>query len=161
GYVKVLDFGLARLVDRRGPTPLASFVGTPGYMAPEQIRGEAVDAPGDVFAVGIVLSELLAGKHPFAAGSVAETMRAIVSRPAPGPRGPTRAAAPCLDALVERMLARSGAPRRTIAEVAGELKERPEPGRSRRWPRLALAAGLLAAVGLLATRLAPPGGTTA
>jgi serine/threonine-protein kinase len=74
GTIKVLDFGLARELAplATGMTPTitqaGALVGTPGYMAPEQIRGQVLDARTDVFAVGVLLYELAAGVHPFGAG---------------------------------------------------------------------------------------------
>ena len=74
GAIKVLDFGLARETTplATGMTPTitqaGALVGTPGYMAPEQIRGQALDARTDVFAVGVLLYELATGVHPFGAG---------------------------------------------------------------------------------------------
>jgi predicted Ser/Thr protein kinase len=75
GAIKVLDFGLARETTplSTGMTPTitqaGALVGTPGYMAPEQIRGQPLDARTDIFAVGVVLYELASGLHPFGAGS--------------------------------------------------------------------------------------------
>ena len=75
GAIKVLDFGLARETTplATGMTPTitqaGALVGTPGYMAPEQIRGQALDARTDVFAVGVLLYELATGVHPFGAGT--------------------------------------------------------------------------------------------
>ena len=75
GTIKVLDFGLARETTpfATGMTPTitqaGALVGTPGYMAPEQIRGLPLDARTDVFAVGVLLYELASGVHPFGAGT--------------------------------------------------------------------------------------------
>ncbi len=75
GAIKVLDFGLARETAplARGMTPTitqaGALMGTPGYMAPEQIRGQALDARTDVFAIGVLLYELAAGVHPFGVGA--------------------------------------------------------------------------------------------
>ena len=82
GDVKILDFGLARVHDASpaGPT-LASdgaVMGTPAYMSPEQIRGTAVDARTDVFALGVVLYELVAGVSPFAGHDPASTIARIL-----------------------------------------------------------------------------------
>ncbi|HXG54097.1 MAG TPA: serine/threonine-protein kinase [Vicinamibacterales bacterium] len=80
GQVKVLDFGLARMAGRDsepGVTQLAhlteagAVVGTPGYMAPEQLSGGIIDARTDVFAFGVLAAELATGEHPFGASSAA------------------------------------------------------------------------------------------
>ncbi len=85
GYVKLLDFGVARLrpeavrAGATGPATDAGMVmGTIAYMAPEQARGEAVNPEADVFALGVLLYELVTGKHPFAAGSQVGTLHALM-----------------------------------------------------------------------------------
>ena len=64
GRVKVADFGISRL-DSTGSTQAGAIIGTPSYMAPEQCRGDPVDARTDVFSTGVVLFELLSGRRPF------------------------------------------------------------------------------------------------
>jgi hypothetical protein len=98
GVVKILDFGLAHDAanpDRRSaPARLTrdgAILGTPAYMAPEQIRHEAVDARTDLFALGVVLYELASGTHPFADATTAATIGRVLERDAPvvdGPIGP-------------------------------------------------------------------------
>jgi serine/threonine protein kinase/TolB-like protein/Tfp pilus assembly protein PilF len=97
GYVKVLDFGLAKLTEQQQPEPDASvptFVGSntdPGivlgtvtYMSPEQARGLKVDGRTDVFSLGIVLYELIAGRAPFIGATPSDVIVAILDRePAP------------------------------------------------------------------------------
>ena len=86
GGVKILDFGLAKLqsalqgsdVDSRH-TVTGVIVGTAGYMAPEQIRGEQVDARADLFALGAMLYEMLAGRHPFRVAGTFETLHAVLT----------------------------------------------------------------------------------
>jgi eukaryotic-like serine/threonine-protein kinase len=89
GHVKVLDFGLARLVGSPlGPAPAETrtqletrdgvVLGTVGYMSPEQVRGVPADHRSDIFSFGIVLYELLAGRRPFGGDSAVETMNAIL-----------------------------------------------------------------------------------
>ncbi|MFW6175736.1 MAG: serine/threonine-protein kinase, partial [Acidobacteriota bacterium] len=65
GPVKVLDFGLASHPGRRRLTRTGLALGTPGFMAPEQLRGERASPATDVWAVGVLLYEMLAGRHPF------------------------------------------------------------------------------------------------
>ena len=86
GVVKILDFGLAKLqMSLEGVPADASrtltgvIVGTAGYMAPEQIRGEHVDARADLFALGVMLYEMLAGRHPFRRSSTFETLHAVLT----------------------------------------------------------------------------------
>jgi serine/threonine protein kinase len=93
GRVKVLDFGLARVeqavraaegttVTDPG-TAIGTVLGTVGYMAPEQVRGQAADARSDIFTLGCLLYEMLAGKRAFARETTTETMAAILKDPAP------------------------------------------------------------------------------
>ena len=110
GAVKILDFGLARSErprseKRTGPadestvTQTGAVVGTPGYMSPEQVRGDVVDARSDIFSVGCVLFELTTGQCPFKRATSAETMTAILNE-AP----PKIDAEPELDRLLRRCL---------------------------------------------------------
>jgi serine/threonine protein kinase/Tol biopolymer transport system component len=87
GIVKILDFGLARIRGAGYGSPeetTAEFtaqglvLGTLSYMSPEQVRGEALDARSDLFSLGTVLYEMLAGRHPFRRSSSAETASAIL-----------------------------------------------------------------------------------
>ncbi len=92
GYVKVLDFGLARLVSSSAElakeiTNNSSFETTPGtllgtirYMSPEQVRGKTVEAHTDIFSLGVVLYELAVGRHPFEADSQVGVLHAILSQ---------------------------------------------------------------------------------
>ena len=91
GGVKILDFGLSKLqsalegLGADGPHTITGvIVGTAGYMAPEQVKGEIVDVRTDLFALGVVLYEMLAGQHPFRQGSTFETLHAVITHdPAP------------------------------------------------------------------------------
>jgi predicted ATPase len=90
GYVKLLDFGLARVQPNpfdhgstrpAAPTPATEpgmILGTIGYMAPEQARGEAAAAEADVFSLGVTLYELVTGRHPFMAASQLGTLHALM-----------------------------------------------------------------------------------
>jgi tRNA A-37 threonylcarbamoyl transferase component Bud32 len=93
-HVKVIDFGLAKLAEPGnqgdekatalpGTQPGAIVGGTPGYAAPEQVEGRAVDARADVFAIGAVLYEMLAGRRAFQKGSTAATLASVLHDPPP------------------------------------------------------------------------------
>ena len=87
GQLKILDFGLAKRVhgeelsDNHATTSPGTVLGTPLYMSPEQALGQDVDARSDLFSTGVVLYELVTGRTPFAGGSFAEVVNAIVNSP--------------------------------------------------------------------------------
>ncbi|XXY46071.1 serine/threonine-protein kinase [Sorangium sp. So ce269] len=121
--VKLLDFGLARGKDAPAVTGAGSLVGTPSYMAPEQVRGAgSPDARTDLFALGAVLFECLTGRAPFTgADTEAVLVKILVERP-PAVRELRPLAPPALEALVARMLSKDPAGRpASAAEVAREL----------------------------------------
>jgi len=78
--VKVMDFGIARVIESN-MTATGSILGTPAYMAPEQVTGQKVDARSDVFSLGVVLFELVTGIRPFPGSTPTEMMFAIVQKP--------------------------------------------------------------------------------
>ncbi|MCA9526004.1 MAG: protein kinase, partial [Myxococcales bacterium] len=88
-FVKVLDFGIAKVTESGGQkletiTQAGAIFGTPQYMAPEQIRGDQVDGRADIYALGVLLYELISGHLPFAAGSVVEMLtKHLTAPPAP------------------------------------------------------------------------------
>ena len=92
GFLKVMDFGIARLVEGRqapvgpGLTAAGSVIGTPEYMAPEQLLGHAVDGRADLYASGIVLFECATGKRLFSGDSFATVLMKQVQDPPPDPR---------------------------------------------------------------------------
>ena len=89
GRVKILDFGIARVKPGADDAPTSAVtepgtvLGTVGYMSPEQVRGEEVEAPSDIFSFGCVLYEMLAARNPFKRGTNAETMAAILKEEPP------------------------------------------------------------------------------
>jgi tetratricopeptide (TPR) repeat protein/tRNA A-37 threonylcarbamoyl transferase component Bud32 len=85
GQYKILDFGVAHLADRSTLTDLSRIVGTLPYMAPEQLRGEGADARTDIYALGVLLYELLVGRPPFTAEEEAALFYEILNREPPDP----------------------------------------------------------------------------
>ena len=117
---KLLDFGVALL---RHEHASAASAGTPAYMAPEQVFGEAVDARADVWAVGVVLFEMLTGRRPFAGRDTTELLRAILEDPAPDVRTLRPDVPPALARTVARALAKSPEQRHaSAAQLAAELR---------------------------------------
>jgi Tol biopolymer transport system component len=113
GRVKILDFGLAKLtrpsdpaVDETRTTP-GAILGTVGYMAPEQVRGEATDERTDLFSLGAVLYEMLTGRRAFDEPSAIDTLSAIVHRDVASLDG----IAPALSRIVLRCLEKQPAER--------------------------------------------------
>ncbi|MRG91217.1 protein kinase domain-containing protein [Polyangium spumosum] len=174
---KLLDFGISKQrSDEASPSTNGAPIGTPAYMSPEQALGELdVDHRTDVWSLGVVLHEMLAGKHPFVApnyqalmtkiaesppapldASVPEVVRVIVSRCLQKNPSERYTDADALAAALEDALARIGPPADVSIERSRALPSLRPPGSpgaadappSRRGP--ALAAALLVAIGLLA-----------
>jgi serine/threonine-protein kinase len=102
GQVKVVDFGIARMEEGEELTRTGAFVGTPAYMSPEQILGERLDGRSDVFSLGVVLYEALAGEKPFSDDSQ-RSVQARILKSAP-PR--LRRRAPGVSRQLERLVMR-------------------------------------------------------
>ncbi len=128
-HLRILDFGLAKLRD--GPAMTAGLaVGTPSYMSPEQSGGGgAIDARTDLYTVGVVLFEILAGRKPFQSENVGEVI--LMHRQVPPPR--LRAVAPAagysreLEAVLDKALAKLPEDRfASAAELAAALEATPE-----------------------------------
>jgi serine/threonine protein kinase len=121
--VKITDFGLARAVDDVGLTQDGVVAGTPEYMAPEQARGEVVDARCDLFSLGSVLYAMCVGHSPFRASTTVALLRQVSDQE---PR-PIRSLNPdipgWLEALIARLMAKNPAARiQSAAEVAALLE---------------------------------------
>jgi len=116
-FVKVVDFGLAKILENDQPSPSSGggaltrpglVCGTPEYMSPEQGRGDALDGRADLYALGVVLFELLAGRVPFVADTATKILLAHLNEPAPDPRSvaPDRSIPEPLALLCLRALAK-------------------------------------------------------
>ena len=108
------DFGLVRLLDSTMHTTAGSVSGTPAYMSPEQARGEKADKRTDIYALGIMLYEMLAGVIPFQADTTFGMLMKHINEPPP----PIKGISPDLQALIDRALAKNPEHR---YETAGDL----------------------------------------
>ncbi|HWE59801.1 MAG TPA: protein kinase [Solirubrobacteraceae bacterium] len=117
GHVKVLDFGIARLTSGTSLTQTAMVIGSAAYLAPELIRGTSADARSDIYAIGCVLYELLAGQPPFT-GELAAAVLHQHNTAAPAPLTRLNPAVPAaLDGLVQSMLAKEPSDRPQDADA--------------------------------------------
>jgi Tol biopolymer transport system component len=164
GRVKVLDFGLAKLVRPEesheavmtltSPGTLPGMVmGTVGYMSPEQVRGEPSDARSDIFSFGAVLYEMLTGKRAFKRETFAETMSAILREEPPelsgtgwqGPPALQRILVRCLEKNVERRFQSASDLAFAIESLSATSTAKivPQPKSRRAWMPWVIAALLL------------------
>lgn len=143
GRVKILDFGLAKLIqhtptdigDTQPPTRTAeprmqttvgAILGTVGYMSPEQVRGEPADARSDIFALGVIVYEMLAGRRPFQRDTSAETMGAILKEEPPELSSDEKKIAPAVERVVYHCLEKNPAERfQSARDLAFDLEALP------------------------------------
>jgi serine/threonine protein kinase/Tol biopolymer transport system component len=118
GRVKILDFGVAKLRNPDDPelsdektmeqdTSPGTVIGTVGYMSPEQVRGQTVDGRSDLFSLGTLLYEMVAGEHPFRGDSPADTMSAILREDPPELLKINPNVTPGLDRVIRHCLEKS------------------------------------------------------
>jgi serine/threonine-protein kinase len=167
GTIKLLDFGIAKrelpiepLDPRTSHTVAGAIFGTVAYMAPEQIKGEAVDARSDLFAVGVVLYEMLSGQHPFRHANSVATLHAILTFEPLDIAAVDERVPPALARIAMRLLEKDPAARfQSAGDLAWSLEQADESvapqargGAARRargawrWPAAAAATVALAAV---------------
>ena len=157
---RVVDFGLARTIDRRrlgddrpdGGVLLSTKMGTPAYMAPEQLRGRALDPRSDQFGFCVALCEALTGRHPFGADRPGATSEQLLARIVDGRRPLGERALPSwLRRIVRRGLAVDPADRWPSMRALVRTLEATPARRRRRW---VVALGLALAIGSSALTIA-------
>lgn len=105
--IKILDFGLARAVADAGLTQSGAIVGTPAYMAPEQARGDQVDARADLFSLGCVMYRMLTGEQPFQRDETMATLMALALNEPPPAHQVNPAVPAALSELVAQLMAKT------------------------------------------------------
>jgi serine/threonine-protein kinase len=143
GSIKVMDFGIARVLGTSRMTRQGNIVGTIEYMSPEAIQGYDVDARSDIYSLGVLLFEMLTGRLPFVADSEFKMMMAQIQQAPP----PPRTFAPHIPLAIEQAIMRSLA-KNPDARFQGVVEFRQALERGLR--------GSTAASGTAATALAPP-----
>ncbi len=125
GRVKLTDFGVARLADSNADrTVPGTMVGTPNYMSPEQIQGQAVGSRADLFAAGVVLYQFLTHQRPFAGNGQWTVQRKILTEDPVPPSVANPEVPPVFDAIVRRALAKNPDQRyQTASEFAAQLRQ--------------------------------------
>ncbi len=117
-HVKVMDFGLAKrflsgeetiaqTITQATETEQGTLIGTLAYMSPEQARGEGIDARSDIFSLGIILQEMIAGNHPFSKASAIETLSSILRDPPPQTQLRPKSINPILAPILRKALAKN------------------------------------------------------
>ena len=120
--VKLTDFGIARIQHEDQLTVAGQVFGTPSYMAPEQVLGRPVDPRTDLFSLGILLYEMLAGRKPFTGDSVPTIINRIINEATP-PITATGTGSPALEAVIQRATAKDPELRfRSAAEMKAALE---------------------------------------
>jgi eukaryotic-like serine/threonine-protein kinase len=171
GHVKILDFGLAKNVGKAVPgkqtsaptvsghTLPGTVMGTVGYMSPEQVRGLSADHRSDIFCLGAVLYEMLAGRRAFSGATAADTMSAILNAEPPELSGSGRKISPALDRIARHCLEKNAEERfqsardlafalESVSQTSGEQSAAAAPRGKLPSAALLGAAALLLGAGL-------------
>lgn len=123
GFVKVLDFGIAKAEGRATQTKAGTVKGKFAYMSPEQCTGEGIDRRTDIFALGIILFELCTSRRLFKRPNAFETYEAIIKGDIPDPTSVSPAVTPQISAVIMKALARKKEDRFPTAEAMQEALE--------------------------------------
>jgi serine/threonine-protein kinase len=120
--LKITDFGIARITDS-SKTKTGMVLGTPSYMSPEQLAGKKVDGRSDLFSLGVMFYQMVTGKLPFRADSMASLMFKITNEEAPDVRSYDTELPDCVADIINKMLTKDADNRyQTGTEIANELK---------------------------------------
>lgn len=120
GLIKITDFGIARLMGESPITQDGQVFGTPSYMSPEQVAGKTIDARSDIFSLGVVIYEMLAGRKPFAGDSIVTVTYNIMNMEPPPPPG----VPPWLVGVIRKAMAKDPNARySSAAEMAEDIRE--------------------------------------
>ncbi|HWQ33009.1 MAG TPA: protein kinase [Blastocatellia bacterium] len=129
--LKVLDFGIAKVVNETAASPVSALMGTPNYASPEQFKvGSRIDGRADIYSLGVMLFQMLTGALPFAADSIHELVQLQMLEPPPLLRQLRPDAPPALEQLISRMLEKDPARRPQSASEIPILFERAFSGQS-------------------------------
>jgi len=164
-WVKVLDFGIAKLREPetgKSPTALTqagAVFGTPAYMAPEQVRGLTVDGRSDLYAVGVILHEMVTGSHPFDALSPIDFLikHANEEIVPPAQRFPKLNLAPAVCEIIERLMIKDPMGR---YQSAAELQEAIQQALSRGGFSTVVASAMVSNPMVIAMSQTPPAGVS-
>ncbi|WP_217999336.1 protein kinase domain-containing protein, partial [Nocardiopsis trehalosi] len=129
---RVIDFGISRALDATSVTRASTVLGTAAFMSPEQVRGEPVGPPGDVFALGCVLAYAATGRSPFGEGPPHAVTHRIVYD-APDLSGLPAALAGTVGACLAKDPAARPAPERVLADLGAAPPTGPRPGAGAPW----------------------------
>jgi serine/threonine protein kinase len=120
GTLKVLDFGIARLLGTNRMTRAGNIIGTLEYMAPEQVKGQETDARSDIYALGMMLYEVLTGRTPFDTENEFELMKLQIENLPPNPRSINPSISEAVEAAIMRAIQKNPDER---FQTAGEFRE--------------------------------------
>jgi len=144
GALKIVDFGVAKFLDQTALTESGVRVGSPAYMSPEQTLGKSIDHRSDIWALGVVLYELVSGTRPFPSEALAYSILNVEPQPLPA-TVPSRIAQVVGKALQKNPVKRYA----TVAEMGADLRlVKRKEDKPPVWPKLVAALALLGAIGL-------------
>lgn len=135
GHAKVMDFGIAKRIlpgpgsaqatlTQTGVTGQGMIIGTIDYMSPEQAKGTPVDGRSDIFSLGVILYEMLSGKHPFAKPTPIETLTAVIKDPPPAFAVKPKNINPAAHHILKKCLAKNPDDRyANVKEFSGEVRK--------------------------------------